>query len=129
MKFLLISNDEFLTKTLKVITANLNCDIVHYIGSPDLLDLITLACTDEYEILVIDDDFIRPHTSHLLHSIKKIKKNIKIIFLTTDQSVQLGREIAPLGIHYYGIKPINKSEMKKLILSEVEKNNSHNLYN
>jgi len=44
-----------------------------------------------------------------------MKKNMKIIFLTSDNSIEKGREISPLGVLYYGIKPVSQRELLQVL--------------
>jgi response regulator of citrate/malate metabolism len=42
---------------------------------------------------------------------------VSTIFVTSDESYELGREISPLGIQYYAIKPVDVNDMRDLIAS------------
>ena len=61
-------------------------------------------------LLILDDDSLEPNTVDVLRSIKKLCKNTSIVFFTSNDSVELGRQISPLGLLYYGIKPIVKKD-------------------
>ena len=55
--------------------------------------------------------------------LKKVNPGLKIIFFTSDSSLELGREISPLGVLYYGLKPISELEIKSLVesINKLEK--------
>ena len=70
-------------------------------------------------LVVIDDDFTAPNTVQVLKSIKTINKIMAIIFVTSDTSLELGREVTPLGIQFYAIKPLSKTEIFDSIKSII----------
>jgi DNA-binding NarL/FixJ family response regulator len=115
MKVLIVSNDINLLKIFKSDLAS-QFDLVNvYAESNDPLDLMSTICSDNPSLLVIDDDFLKPNSAHLLNSVRKVNKNINIIFITSDPSIALGREISQLGIYYYAYKPIDPEEIKESI--------------
>ena len=85
--------------------------------SQDPLDVMSGICSHNPSLVIIDDDFLKPHSAHVLRSVRKINSKVKFIFVTSDESVELGREISPLGIHYYGHKPLEKRELHDSIQS------------
>ena len=46
-----------------------------------------------------------------------MKKDLKIVFVTSNPSIELGKEISPLGISYYAIKPFDQKDFTELINS------------
>ena len=70
-------------------------------------------------LVVIDDDFTAPNTVQILKSIKTINKNMATIFVTSNNSLELGREVTPLGIQFYAIKPLSKTEIFDSIKSII----------
>lgn len=117
MKILMLSKDENLIKTM---IGTLNPEensfsIVNDIEDP--LDIMSTVCSSSPSVLIADDDYLRPNTSRILHSIKKVNPNLTTVFFTSDSTIELGREILPIGIHFYSIKPISEQECKGLIQS------------
>lgn len=115
MKILIISKDLELKNIISNISADIDCNINILDQSSDPLDAMSKVCTSNPSLLIIDDDFIKPNSMHLLKSIRSVRKDLKIIFVTSDDSIELGREISPLGIQYYAIKPIAEAELLELI--------------
>ncbi|MBZ0184261.1 MAG: hypothetical protein K8F60_17515 [Melioribacteraceae bacterium] len=117
MKILMLSKDENLIKTM---IGTLNPEensfsIVNDIEDP--LDIMSTVCSSSPSVLIADDDYLKPNTSRILHSIKKVNPNLTTVFFTSDSTIELGREILPIGIHFYSIKPISEQECKGLIQS------------
>lgn len=126
MKVLLVTND---SELLHIFRSDIACqfDIVTvYAESNDPLDLMSTICSDNPSLLIIDDDFLKPNTAHILKSIKKVKKDVYIIFITSDARIDLGREVSQLGIHFYAHKPLDKTEliesMKSIAQLKAKKN-------
>lgn len=92
-----------------------------YNKSYDPLDVISFVYSHSPALLFLDDDVLKPNSAKILKSIKQISKKIAIIFITSDNSINLGREITPIGVYFYGIKPISKDEILDLIKSVKEK--------
>jgi len=92
--------------------------IFNYSNNP--LDLMTRVCTINPAVLIMDDDFLSPNSAHTLESIKQVNRTTAIIFLTSDTSIELGRSISQLGIHYYGIKPVDKEDLRDAVSSLKE---------
>lgn len=117
MKILLISKDR---QILSILNGNdvLGGNQLHiYDQNLDPLDVMSWVCTERPAILILDDDLFKPNSAHILRSIKKIHKNIAIIFVTSDPSIELGREISPIGIKFYALKPLAELEIKEVIKS------------
>jgi len=75
------------------------------------LDIMSMVCSSNPNLLLIDDDYTRPDSEHLIRSIRRVNRHIRIVFVTSDDSIELGRAITPLDIHYYAIKPFNQNEL------------------
>jgi len=111
MKTMLVSKDPEL---IRIITSSDVFSKEKYImisESMDPLDIMSTVCSKNPTLLIIDDDFLKPDSAHILKSIKKVKQNIYIIFITSDSSFDLGKEVSQLGIQYYAIKPLDKNEL------------------
>ena len=106
----IVSDDRKLLQTWESLLA-MSFDINQFQAeSNDVLDLMSTICSERPSLLIIDDDFVQPNTVHLLKSVRKVNKNLKILFVTSDTSIDLGREISQLGIYYYAYKPIDITE-------------------
>jgi DNA-binding NarL/FixJ family response regulator len=127
MKVLIVSNDINLLKIFKSDLAS-QFDLVNvYAESNDPLDLMSTICSDNPKLLIVDDDFLKPNSAHLLNSVRKVNKDLIIIFITSDPSINLGREISQLGIYFYAYKPIDPDEIKDSI-SALTKSKLQNQY-
>ena len=110
MKVFIVSNDQELLETWQsFLSASSGINNLEAETS-DVLDLMSTICSERPSLLIIDDDFIKPNTGHLLRSVRKVNQNLKIMFVTSDTSIDLGREISQLGIYYYTYKPIDIRE-------------------
>jgi len=89
-------------------------------GEGTALDIMSLVCSTNPGLLIIDDDLTRPESYHLLKSIRKVNRKIKIIFITSDDSIELGRSIMPLEIQYYGMKPLKENELHDALHSVIQ---------
>jgi response regulator of citrate/malate metabolism len=117
---MLISRDQKLLQMVQqAIPLNKN-DLMIYDGSADPLDVMSAICTQNPSLLFVDDDFLSPYTAHILHSVRKINQHLDIIFITSDTSIDLGKEISQLGIHYYAIKPLEESELTDSLKSVMD---------
>lgn len=117
MKILMLSKDENLISTM-VNTLNQEENtfmLVNDINDP--LDIMSTVCSTSPSVLIADDDFLKPNTSRILHSIKKVNPDLTTVFFTSDANIALGREILPIGIHFYSIKPISENECEGLMQS------------
>jgi len=124
MKVVLISEDIQIQKTT-VDTINNKYDLTQYSGSAEPLDVMSGVCTSYPHVIIIDDDFLTPNSSIILRSIKSVIPELKIIFLTSNSSLELGRKISPLGVHFYGIKPIDEIDLIQ-VLKSINKLSSAN---
>ena len=117
MRILCISDD---TKLLSVVEHEIESSTHEYSvynSVTDPLEVMSTVCSMSPRIVIIDDDKLKPNSAKILTSIKKVNPNIKIIFFTSDSSLELGREISPLGVLYYGLKPVSEMEIKSLFES------------
>jgi len=56
----------------------------------------------------------------VLESIRKVNSKIKIIFITSDSGIELGKAVSQLGIYFYAIKPVEEDEFKTLFDSILQ---------
>ncbi len=111
MLILVISNDIELINTVSCPVDVEDCITKVYNDSKDPLDIMSTVCLANPTILVIDDDFLKPETSHILSSIKKIMQKVAVIFVTSNTNIDLGREISQMGVYYYALKPLENDAM------------------
>ena len=126
MQILAITKDVFLLSSLCCQSITELGELKLYEGSYDPLEIISTVYSISPALLILDDDLLKPNSAKILKSIKQFSQNVVIIFLTSDNSVDLGREISPIGVYFYGIKPISKNEILELIKSVSSKTNSKN---
>ncbi len=124
MQILLITEDSLLLSSISDLNITELGEIKLHERSYDPLEVISSVHSISPTLLILDDDILKPNSAKILKSIKQISKNVEIIFLTSDNSVDLGREISPIGVYFYGIKPISKDEILNLIKSVSTKNKS-----
>ena len=127
IKVLLISVDQ----TIKFFTeknySNPEYQFITFSSTTDPLDIMSQVCTVNPSILILDDDFINPNSIHLLKSIKKVNPKLSIIFITSNTSLKLGREINSIGVKFYLMKPISEENFKHFLKS-VHKQLQENIY-
>ena len=117
MKILLISRDVNLIEQIRKTDMFSSENIVVYNESNDPLDVMSFAIHNHPSLMIVDDDFLRPVSGRIISSIKNVLTKVSTIFVTSDESYELGREISPLGIQFYAVKPVDINDMKDLITS------------
>jgi DNA-binding NarL/FixJ family response regulator len=115
MRILLISEDNLLLTTLKNFGENSKVSTRIYNEDPKPIQVLSNFLSLKPSVLIVDDDYIKPNSVEILESIRKVNNNIKIIFASSDSSLELGKKVSQLGIYYYAIKPIEESEIKELL--------------
>lgn len=112
MKLIIISKDPEISSQLpSELSENDQLTIEIMNTSTNPVEIISSVCTEHPTVLLIDDDYLAPNSEDIIKSIKKLCKDVIIIFTTSDESLELGRKISPLGILYYGIKPIDNKDL------------------
>ncbi len=117
MKTTIISNDHDLINIIKYLKIFPENQLDIFSGKADALEIMSHVCTVHPKLLIIDDDFTKPQSANVLNAIRKVNSNVKIVFISSDSSVELGREISPVGILYHAVKPVDKDEISDLINS------------
>lgn len=117
MKIFILSTDKEITQLVDSFASEYHHQSIIYNKSKIPIDIVGYVYEKSPYVVIIDDDYIRPNAAILISTIKKMKKNIQIIFVTSDTSVELGKKISPLGIAYYAMKPIDKEEFDELLNS------------
>lgn len=94
-------------------------ELTFFSESKDPFVIISKTIDLNPALIVIDDDFTSPNTVQILKSIKTINEKIATIFVTSNSSLELGREVTPLGIQFYAIKPLSVTEIFDSIKSII----------
>ena len=117
IKILIISVDQTIKFFVEKNYDDPEYQFITYSSTTDPLDIMSQICTTHPSILILDDDFISPNSAHLLNAIKKVNPKLSIIFITSNTSLELGREINSIGVKYYIMKPISNSEFQEFLIS------------
>jgi DNA-binding response OmpR family regulator len=108
---LLISEDQKLIDGLQQLQDQMYLPFEIYDGTNYPLDIMSTVCKKNPALIILDDDFVLSGTAHLLRSIRKVKPSLDIIFVTANNSIELGKKISTLVVQYYAIKPIPAKEL------------------
>lgn len=117
MKLLLISSDPDLVNGASNAAAKNNFELINFNESNDPLDILSSVCSTGPNAIIFDDDYLPSQSSAILKSIRKVNKKVAVIFVTSNNSIELGRDISNLGIQFYGLKPIPAKELNDLLES------------
>lgn len=111
MKIMLISNDRELINTIQDTPgiANLKLEVVNNFEDP--LDILSTVYTSHPRLLIIDDDYLKPQSEQIIKAIKKVNRDIGLIFITSNTSIELGKEVSQQGLFYYAIKPVKREDL------------------
>ena len=97
-----------------------------YEEEPDPVRVLSSILSVQPTALIIDDDYLSPNTVSILESLRKVNDKIKIIFFTSDSSIELGKAVSQLGIYFYAIKPVEEEEFKTLYNSLLKLRTKYN---
>ena len=125
MRILLISEDILLQTIVKNFEESSDVSTIIYSNDSKPIKVLSCFLEEQPSVTIVDDDFITPNSLAVIDSIRKVNKETKIIFATSDSSVELGKKISPLGIYYYAIKPIEENEFKELFDSLLNTKSKH----
>jgi len=114
---LMITNDLQLKNISKTLLEEYGEELLIYNKSSKPLEIVGRILENNPALLVLDDDMLSPDTVDIISNIKKLKKDLRIVFVTSNSSIELGKEISPLGISYYAIKPFDSEEFIELLNS------------
>jgi len=117
MRIVLISSDEELIKMMDNSEFLTNCQLSVIQSNPEPLAVVSELLNLSISILILDDDFVKPQSTEILRTIKKVSGEAAIIFITSDSSIELGREICQLGIQLYALKPVSPNTLINSIKS------------
>lgn len=119
MRTLIISNEYTLKNMSQFLNGYKETELTFFSESKDPFVIISKTIDLNPALIVIDDDYTTPNTVQILKSIKTINKKIATIFITSNSSLELGREVTPLGIQFYAIKPVSVTEIFDSIKSII----------
>jgi response regulator of citrate/malate metabolism len=120
MRLLLISADNELTAIVENFGESSGSSVIIYNDDSTPIKILSSFLSSQPSVIVIDDDFMAPNSVTLIESIRNVNQKAKIIFTTSDSSLELGKKISQLGIYFYNIKPIVESEFKELLDSIIK---------
>ena len=115
MRILLVSEDSLLQSIIKSFGENTQSSTIVYNDDPKPIKVLSNFLSGKPSVLIVDDDYLKPNSVEILESIRNVNKEMKIIFASSDSSIELGKKVSQLGIYYYAIKPIDESEFKELL--------------
>ena len=128
MKLMAVTSDQEVLSTLKEEDLPNNWNLSLVTEQVDPIDLLVKIHAFNPFAILIDDTLFAPKTNSLLLSIREIQKSIQIIFITENNSIELGREISQLGIHKYFIKPFSMLHLLESIKSLETLQNKKTIY-
>jgi response regulator of citrate/malate metabolism len=122
MKIIVVSDDTELLELVDKITVMSQNKYSLCNTSHDPLDVLSAICSVNPLLLILDDDFMKPNSVQLLKSLHKINSKTEIIFITSDNSLDLGREVSQLGLRHYDLKPVDAKDLEDAIESVIHLN-------
>ena len=126
MRTLLISKDSLLIKMVNVFGKSDENSVTVYEEESDPVRVLSNILSVQPTVLIIDDDYLSPNTVSILESLRKVNDKIKIIFFTSDPSIELGKAVSQLGIYFYAIKPVEEEEFNTLYNSLLKSITNYN---
>lgn len=117
MKILIITDDAVLMEMGNSLNSVSDGQIIIYNSGSNPLTVLTIIYDNNPSVLIVDDDYLKPNSAQIIETIRKMNKNLAIVFVTSDPGLELGKEISQLGILYYAIKPLVESELEDLLNS------------
>lgn len=130
MKIVLVSDEKDLIDLVSSKCKKSQHSLKLFSRISDPLDIVSSTVALNPSLFILDDDFSKPYSAQIIKSLKKLKRTIKTIFITSDNQIELGREISQIGIFYYAIKPIGQTDITSPIDSiSLKLQKSNNLFN
>ncbi|MBK7380937.1 MAG: response regulator [Ignavibacteriales bacterium] len=124
MKILLITNDRQIIELIQQNTHGTENELFINLDTHDPLEVHSSVHRIHPSLMIIDDDFLNPNSVRIIRSLKDINKNFKIIFITSNEGLELGKEISQIGVYYYALKPIQPNELIQAVQSVIKLNKS-----
>lgn len=130
MRIFVVTDDDEILSIMNEMDAERDHQLTFHNRSHDPLDISSSVCSNNPGVLILDDDYTKPNSARILTSIQKVMKNCDNIFITSNPSIDLGRDISQLGIHFYAIKPVAKDELKDSLksLTKLKSKQESNYY-
>jgi len=117
MRVITVSDDKTVLSELELLKKNTSFQFDYYTGSRNSLDVISFLFLKQQGYAIIDNDFLKNDTVKVISLLKQLNDQLNILFITSDNSVALGREICPLGVLLYLIKPFEYGTLKEALIS------------
>ncbi len=117
MRTLLVSEDNLLLTLVNDFGKSDENSVTVYEDDKDPVKVLSNILSVQPSLLIMDDDYLAPNTVSILESLRKINDRMKIIFVTSDPGIELGKVVSQLGIYFYAIKPVEEEELKTLFNS------------
>jgi two-component SAPR family response regulator len=115
MKTIVFSKDKEL---IEFINSNFgNNETIIYQSNDNLIEAFAFTLLEKPSLLIIDDDLTKPNTIVFIKNIKNVGKKNFIILITSNESLDFGREVSNLEILHYSIKPCNYVILSEFINS------------
>ncbi len=121
MKTLLFSKDKELIDYF-VYNPLFRDDLIVFQTIENPLDAFTFTINEKPYVLILDDDMLKPNTVSFVKNIKKLINTNNIIVITSNESMEFGKELYTLGLLHYSIKPCNYLILNDFISSLFNKN-------
>lgn len=121
----LVTDDIELKQQVESIAELISEESITFDPTKESCEILSELCAVPPSIALIDDDSKNFDSKKLIPSIRNLCPNMALIFLTSDSSIDKGSRIAQHNIQYYGIKPVSQSELKEVLLSLLNRNNSN----
>jgi len=129
MRFMIITRDQDIIDALLFKEIPVECDFIVINEGITALELLSQVSIRNPNILLLDDDFLADQTVEFLKSIKSVRPDLEIIFLTADNSVEMGRNIIRLGVRHYEIKPLHPEYLRTITLGVIGNNKKKQVLN
>ncbi len=117
MKIILISNDIEVINTIKEIDIITNEQLIVFDTPSDSCEILSEIISNTPSLIIFDNDYIETDTVKILKSVRKIDSKVAIILVTSELTIDLGRELSQLGIHFKALKPISSNSIEESIKS------------
>ena len=110
----MISDDSLLLTLVNDFGKSDENSVTEYENGKDPVKVLSNILSVQPSLLIMDDDYLAPNTVSILESLRKINDRMKIIFVTSDSGIELGKAVSQLGIYFYAIKPVEEEEEEYL---------------
>lgn len=115
MKILVLSKDDNIINGLD--DPGILPESILFNKEAQLWAIMEKLTSHSFSLIIIDDDLVKPNSERIIRMIRQLRKNISIIFITSDMSIELGKQISQLGIDFYVHKPIEAKGLSEALFS------------